>query len=71
MHNKFALKRKDGITMDSPQEQRMILESHRAAWRTNLTAWLSNDEIHLDEDPIPGKILRGIPADEVPVTYPY
>jgi len=71
LHNKFALKRKDGITMDSPQEQRMILESHRAAWRTNLTAWLTDDEIRLDEDPIPGKILRGIPADEVPVTYPY
>ena len=57
--------------MDSPQEQRMILESHRAAWRTNLTAWLTDDEIRLHEDPIPGKILRGIPADEVPVTYPY
>ena len=56
--------------MDSPQEQRMVLEAHRAAWRTNLTAWLVNDEIRLDEDPIPAKILRAIPVDDVPVTYP-
>jgi hypothetical protein len=49
----------------------MILEAHRAAWRTNLTAWLSNDEIRLDEDPIPAKILRAIPVDDVPATYPY
>ncbi len=56
--------------MDSPQEERMILESHRAAWHTNLTAWLSDDEIRLDENPIPLKLLRDIPIDDIPVTYP-
>ncbi len=56
--------------MDSPQEQRMILEAHRAAWRTNLTAWLADDEIHLDERPIPHELLLDIPVDDIPVTYP-
>ena len=56
--------------MDSPQEERMILEAHRAAWRTNLTAWLSDGEIRLDERPIPHDLLLGIPVDDIPVTYP-
>ena len=63
--------RKAGIEMDSPQEQRMILEAHRAVWRTNLTAWLSLDEIRLDEFPIPQPLLRGIPLDDIPVSYPH
>jgi hypothetical protein len=57
--------------MDTPQEQRMILESHRAAWRTNLTAWFIDGEIHLDEHPMAWPILRSIPVDDVPVQYPY
>lgn len=57
--------------MDSPQEQRTILEAHRAAWRTNFTAYLSNDGIRLDERPITPDLLRGIPVDDIPVNYPY
>jgi hypothetical protein len=57
--------------MDSPQEQRMILEAHMAALRTNFTAWLSDDGIRLDESPITQELLRGIPIDDIPVTYPY
>jgi hypothetical protein len=56
--------------MDSHQEQRMIFEARRAAWRTHLTAWLSDDEIQLDERPIPHELLMDIPIDDIPVTYP-
>lgn len=57
--------------MDTPQEQRMMLEAHRAAWHINVTAWLSGGCIHLSQDPIPSQLLQRIPADDVPASYPY
>ena len=48
----------------------MILEAHLAAWRTNLTAWLCDQEIRLDERPIPLRLLRAIPSDDIPISYP-
>ena len=57
--------------MDTPQEQRMMLEAHRAAWHINVTAWLSGGCIHLSQDPIPPQLLQRIPADDVPASYPY
>ena len=57
--------------MDTPQEQRMILEAHEAAWRTNLTAWFLGGEVFLEDDPVPWAVLKAIPVDDVPVHYPY
>jgi len=57
--------------VDSPQEQQKMLETHRLAWHTKLTASMTGDQLHLDDCPIPRNLLQGMPLDDIPASYPY